>query len=68
MGAVPELGREGVAVGGEDGLDAVDHDAEGLVGPEVAAGVGEVVVFEEEGVAVGGGEDEIWLVVGRGRG
>lgn len=66
MRAGPEVVGEGVDVGGDHGLDAGVDDGEGVVGPEVAADVGEVLVFEEELVAevvveheLGGGRDEL---------
>jgi hypothetical protein len=54
-------GGEGGKVGGAHGLDALVDDAEGVVGPEVAARVGEVAVFEEELVAEADVEHEMVL-------
>lgn len=61
MRAGPEVVGEGVDVGGNHGLDAGVDDGEGVVGPEVAADVGEVLVFEEELVAEAVVEHEFCL-------
>lgn len=62
MGACPEVVGEVVKVGGDHVLDAVVDDGEGVVGPKVAANVGEVLVFEEELVTEAGVEHELGLV------
>jgi len=49
--AFPDFICEGGMVGVYDVFNTVHHDTQGLVGPEVATGVGEVLVFEEEFVS-----------------
>lgn len=61
VGAGPEVLGEGLDVGGNHGLEAVVDDGEGVVGPEVAADVGEVLVFEEELVSEFSVEHELGL-------
>ena len=51
MFSFPDFIGEGVFVSVNYGFDAVVHDSEGLEGPEVAAGVGELFVFEQEFVS-----------------
>lgn len=57
----PEVVGEGVEVGAHHGLDARVDDGEGVVGPEVAPDVGEVLVFEEELVTEAAVEHELGL-------
>ena len=49
--AGPEIRAEGIGVGLAHRLDAVVDHAQGVVGPEIPAGEGEVFVLEEELVA-----------------
>jgi hypothetical protein len=51
VGAFPKVIGEVVCVGGDHGFDAGVDDGEGVVGPEISADIGEVLVFEEEAVA-----------------
>jgi len=57
----PDFVCEGIFVCVDDSLYAVVHYSERLEGPEVASGVGEFFVFEEESVAEGAVEHEVGL-------
>lgn len=59
--AFPEVIGEVVGVGRDHGFDAGVDDGEGIVGPEVSANVGEVLVLEEETVTEIAVEDELSL-------
>lgn len=48
VGAVPEVVSEVVGIGGYHSFDAGVDDGEGIIGPEIPANVGEVLVFEEQ--------------------
>lgn len=63
MAAGPEVLGKGGQVGSAHGLDALVDDTESVVGPEIAARVGEVAVFKEKLVAEADVEHELVLGV-----
>ena len=61
MFPLPEIGGKRGLVRVDYRFDSIVHRPEGLVGPEIAAGIGEGVILEEEFITEIAGKHEIGL-------